>query len=156
MRDISNKTHWAKHEIYSFYAKERDLGNIGQMRKERGEEEEGRSPQLLCLKHDCLTNFQNTVDLSNVHTWGCWVSERAEAGRGEEGQQFGSRTSASEKNGKNVAHNICLDRRPSCLNISYAAPLGSSLWMFMLLLRSTCRRPCQINVSNTKQNHDGS
>lgn len=37
--------------------------------KPEKEEEEGNSSQLLCLKKsDCLTNSQNTVDLSNVHT----------------------------------------------------------------------------------------
>lgn len=38
-------------------------------REPEKEEEEGNSSQLLCLKKsDCLTNSQNTVDLSNVHT----------------------------------------------------------------------------------------
>lgn len=94
MRDISNKTHRAEHEIYGFCAKERDLGNIGQMRKSK----RGRRAALLnWLKHDCLTNFKNAVDLGNVHTRSVGFLKGCGEGGGEEGQQFDCITSKSQK-----------------------------------------------------------
>lgn len=72
--------------------------------KEQKKEGEDLS-QLLCLKHDCLTNFQNTIDLSNVHTRSVrflkgW--EREGGGRPAVWKHnFGIR-----ENGKNVGHNI--------------------------------------------------
>lgn len=147
MRALSNKTHRAEHEIYSFCAKERDLGNIGQMRKSKRRRWRGggNSSQLLCLKCNRLTNFENTVHLSYVHTRGVgFLNGWREAG-GEEGQQFGKKKNFRiRENGKNVGHNIFLNTRPnewpsrccealwcaSCLNISYTAPLG---WAYKCL-----------------------
>lgn len=75
-----------------------------------------RRRRQLSLKHDCLTNFQNTVVLSCCFKER-WVSGKVEEGRGEE--RLGAELqSESEKNGKNVACNIFLNKWLSCLTAS--------------------------------------
>lgn len=99
--------------------------NASERDEEEEEEEEGSSSQLLCFQSDCLTNSQNTVDLSNVHTRSVGflrgVEKRERRGRSA---VWKHNLRMRENGGKNVACNIFLNRRPSCLNISYTAPLG--------------------------------
>lgn len=71
------------------------------------------SSLLLCLKHDCLTNFQNTVGLSYVHTRSVRFLQEVEEGRGRGRSAVWEHNSRIRENGKNVGHNIFPNRRPN-------------------------------------------
>lgn len=67
----------------------------------------GDSSQLLYLKNDCLTNFQNTVDLSNVHIRSVRFLKGWRKGGDGKVSSFG--TSKIRVCGKTFGHNISLD-----------------------------------------------
>lgn len=114
MRDISNKTHRAEHEIYSFCAKERDLGNIGQMRKSKirwegvGVGVGGGAAPLNCLASNMIASltFKNTVDLSNVHIKGVrFLKDWGNGGEGRGRSAVWENNFSIRENGKNVFPN---------------------------------------------------